>query len=426
MTPVSRDALAAEPELRAKLERLSPECSTADAELTQDAANHLLARIAWCRLAEPGDSTAGALVTALGAEPALRLLVNGTTAEEIAGAVSTAGAELTTRAISEGLERWRPRLDRAATVGDVDRALAVGLGVVTPGSAFWPPGFDDLGEHRPVALWTRGDPGLLRTTALSVVGARAATGYGTHVTAEIVDGVCQAGVTIVSGAAYGIDAVAHRTALAAEAPTIAVLAGGADRAYPAAHDSLLGRIASDGLVCAEMVPGSAPTRWRFRARNRLIAALSPATLVTEAGLRSGTINTAGHSATLGRALGAVPGPVTSAASAGCHLLIREYGAALVTGAREACELIGLDDRLNLPDPDDASAGHRTPPTHERILDALPLRGGRGLDAVVQRSGLSVGEARAALAELELLGQVRRLESAGGDAPLWALERRHGR
>ncbi|WP_244302846.1 DNA-processing protein DprA [Leucobacter coleopterorum] len=154
----------------------------------------------------------------------------------------------------------------------------------------------------------RGDTSLLKQTSLAVVGARACTSYGTYVTADLVGGVCASGITIVSGAAYGIDAVAHRAALAAEAPTIAVLAGGVDRPYPSAHGSLLEKIALTGAVCSEVVPGTAPTRWRFLQRNRIIAALARATLVTEAGLRSGSLNTAGHSAEIGRPSERFPAP----------------------------------------------------------------------------------------------------------------------
>ncbi|MCB1274551.1 MAG: DNA-processing protein DprA [Leucobacter sp.] len=411
-------SLSAEPELRAKLGEL------ARLEPTPEVADELLARVAWSRLAEPGDGIAGALIGAFGAGPLLRMLVERTAPRRIAQRAREAGLELPERGVVEAIARWSPRLDRSGTVGDIDRALAAGLGVVAPGSAHWPGSLDDLGAHAPLLLWVRGDPALLGAPSFSVVGARAATGYGTHITAEIVDGICQAGFSIVSGAAYGIDAVAHRTALAAEAPTVAVLAGGADRAYPAAHDTLLDRIAGAGLVCAEMIPGAAPTKWRFRMRNRLIASLSPVTLVTEAGVRSGTINTAGHAATLGRAIAAVPGPVTSAASAGCHLLIREYGAVLVTNAREACEVAGLDDHLDLGSGVGSGAGSaaRMPQLHERVLDALPLRGGRTSLEVARRAGVSEGDARGALAELEVLDRVRRGDSPDGEGVRWALVR----
>ncbi len=435
----SEARLSVDPELCTKLARLTAGSAHRD-PLEPDSdgaswADALLARIAWSRIAEPGDGVAGELRAAIGPAPALKLLIDGASPAQVAAIAAQAGLELPGRAIGEALSRWRPRLDRGETVADIERGLGSGLRAITPDDPNWPQTLRDLGPHEPVLLWVRGDPGHLSTPSLSVVGARAATGYGTHVTAEIVSGVCAAGLTIISGAAYGIDAVAHRTALAAETPTVAVLAGGADRAYPGAHDSLLERVSEAGAVCAEMIPGAAPTRWRFLMRNRIIAALSGATLVTEAGLRSGTLNTAGHAAELGRTIGAVPGPVTSTASAGCHKLIREYGAQLVTNAREACELVGLDDELDMrvavagaagvsPSPaTDAEPGAaRMRSTHGRVLDALPLRGGRELADIAKRAGVSEGEAMRALAELELLEHVKRY-GPGAAAPKWVLVRR---
>ena len=434
-------AVRAEATVRAKLERLSaggtPETATggavdgrsADASDGQRRADELLARIAWSRIAEPGDGVAGALLAVAGAGAALEMLVRGLSPARFSAEAASAGVELDAATVRAALSRWTPRLDRSGTLRDIDRALDAGLRIVVPGDAFWPVALADLGAHQPTALWLRGEASLLRTPALSVVGARAATDYGTRVTAEIVTGICGAGLAIVSGAAYGIDAVAHRTALAAAAPTVAVLAGGADRAYPAAHKTLLDRIAADGAVCAEMAPGSAPTRWRFLQRNRIIAALSGATLVTEAGMRSGTLNTAGHAASLGRPLGAVPGPVTSAASAGCHRLIREYAAALVTNAAEACELLALGDGLDLmigagvaDEATDGSTGSRESSLHRRVLDSLPLRGGRSISEASRRAGLGLDEVRGALAELELLGRVSRRDSPGSGEPLWGLVR----
>ena len=165
------------------------------------------------------------------------------------------------------------------------------------------------GRRAPLALWIRGDARhfgrLDRSVAL--VGARAATGYGEHVAMESAAGLSDRGFVIVSGGAYGIDAAAHRAALASEGVTVAFLAGGVDRLYPAGNSELLRRIASEGVLVAELPPGSAPTRWRFLMRNRLIAAAASATVVVEAGRRSGSLNTAGHAAQMGRPLGAVPG-----------------------------------------------------------------------------------------------------------------------
>lgn len=435
----------AEPEVRAQLERLSTgensgerleepvgECADRSADARRRA-DEVFARIAWSGIAEPGDGVAGTLLAGLGAGTALEILVRASGAAELRSAVAAAGIDLDAGTARAAFGRWAPRLSRARVLQDIDQALRAGMRIVVPGDAFWPDALADLGAHQPLMLWLRGEASLLRAPALSVVGARAATEYGTDVTAEIVTGVCGAGLTIVSGAAYGVDAVAHRAALAAGAPTVAVLAGGADHVYPAAHAPLLGRISRDGLVCAEMPPGSTPTRWRFLQRNRIIAALSGATLVTEAGMRSGTLNTAGHAASLGRTLGAVPGPVTSAASVGCHRLIREYGATLVTNASEACELLGFDDRfggvLESGIGGDAvgsgagSAGPRESSLHRRVVDALPLRGGRAASEVARRAGLSLEEARGGLAELELLGRVGRRDSPGVGEELWALVRR---
>lgn len=393
------------------------------APMEQQRADTLLARIAWSRVAEPGDGTAGMLVATLGAERALDLLVQGAEAGAIQQAMKEcrprAAGDISLRALTEALNRWTPRLNRAETVRDIERARESHLRVVLPGDPMWPTTLDDLGVHAPNMLWVKGDPHQLRAQSLGVVGARAATGYGSHVTAELVDGVCQAGIAIVSGAAYGIDAVAHRTALAAGTPTIAVVAGGADRPYPRAHESLLERISAAGVVCSEMVPGSAPTRWRFLQRNRLIACISQAILVTEAGVRSGSLNTAGHASQLGRPIAAVPGPITSAASAGCHKLVRDYDAVLVTNAQEVCELIGIDDSSALFTCDEED---RERAWVRRVCDALPLRGFRELTSIARLAGLGIDETRGMLAELELLGQVRRQAPADGGDSLWGLSK----
>lgn len=459
---MSAGPLSAEPRLVQVLGRID---SAAESQsITQQRADTLLARIAWSRIAEPGDGVAGLLTAVLGVEKSLSLLAQGVGAKELLQAFAEACDDehirLTGRSITEALARWVPRLSRSETVADIEQAAALGLSVLLPGDPLWPAGLDDLGSHAPNMLWVRGNPEMIGAYSLGVVGARAATGYGSHVTAELVDGVCRAGVAIVSGAAYGIDAVAHRTALAAETPTIAVVAGGADRPYPRAHESLLDRIASAGAVCSEMVPGSAPTRWRFLQRNRLIAALSHATLVTEAGVNSGSLNTAGHAAQLGRQIGAVPGPITSAASAGCHRLIRDYDAMLITSTRDVCELAGVDETSMLfggagSAEDDDSAGDdasadgsnrsggsesgshgndsestrrqvaresedRESASVRRVCDALPLRGFRDLVSIAKLAGLSPDYTRGVLSELELLGRVKRRDAGEGGVAQWSL------
>ncbi|MBD8054435.1 DNA-protecting protein DprA [Rhodococcus ruber] len=217
-----------------------------------------------------------------------------------------------------------------------------GMRVLIPGDAHWPSGIDALGDRTPVALWAKGDTELLTEPVwerLTVTGARASTGYGEHVTAELVQSAVEEGHRVLSGGAYGIDGAAHRAALAAEGPTIAVLAGGLDRLYPAGHTDLLTRISKHGLLLSEVPPGAAPTKWRFLQRGRLLAALSGTVVIAEAGYRSGTLHTAARAVELGRPVGAIPGPVTSAASAGCHRLLRDGLATVITGYDDIRELL---------------------------------------------------------------------------------------
>jgi DNA processing protein len=284
--------------------------------------------------------------------------------------------------------------------------------MLVPGDDEWPRGLGDLESHAPFALWVRGDPARLRAVerSIALVGARAATGYGEHVTIEAASGLVDRGFAIVSGAAYGIDGAAHRAALASQGTTVAVLAGGLDRFYPSGHEQLIGRIADRGAVIAEVPPGTTPTKWRFLLRNRLIAALSGATVVVEAGWRSGSLNTAGHAATLGRPLGAVPGPVTSAASAGCHRLLREFAATCVTNADEIAELLPVAADLSLTGPIPPGSGPGSIPTDMtasriRVLDAVSDRTPRRIERIAQLSGLALDRVRAELGLLELEGFV---------------------
>lgn len=195
---------------------------------------------------------------------------------------------------------------------------AQGVHLLCPGEPGWPGQLDDLGQARPYALWVRGTADLrdLCGQSVAVVGSRAATAYGTHMCAEITTGLAADGWVIVSGGAYGVDATAHRAALACGGRTVAVLACGPDPAYPREHGVLLDDIASQGAVVSEYPPGMPPARHRFLLRNRFIAALASGTVVVEAAARSGSLVTARHAGDLDRQLMAVPGPVTSAMSAG--------------------------------------------------------------------------------------------------------------
>lgn len=368
---------------RERLAGLVPEDVLGD----PDQVDHHHAHAVWSCLAEPGDGVAGALIAELGPVDALRVAL---------GSDGRTSAEL-----DAGRRRWQAR---AGTVDDAfDRAQRARARLVVPGGFGWPRAVDDLGVHAPRALWVRGALDALDgdRPAMALVGARAATSYGEHVTAEFATHLVRGGVSVVSGGAYGIDGMAHRAALASGGVTVAVLAGGVDRAYPSGHAELLARIAAGpGALMAEVPCGTAPTKWRFLQRNRLIAALAQATVVVEAGWRSGSLNTAGHAAALGRPLGAVPGPVTSAASAGCHRLLREYDARCITSVDDARELLGLGT------PEQRAASDRVDDT-TRILDALSSRSPRSAEDVARRAGFASEEARAILALLELEGRVRR-------------------
>jgi DNA processing protein len=324
-------------------------------------------------------------------------------------ASSTEQAEFAVGDLKAALDRWRPRVVSAAAVIALRQAARYSARLLVPTDASWPAGFADLGLHEPIALWLRGNESTLQSlgTSIALVGARAATGYGEHVTMEASAGLVDRGYSIVSGAAYGIDGMAHRAALASSGQTVAVLAGGVDRFYPTGHDALLTRIVEAGAVISELPCGAPPTKWRFLQRNRLIAAASQATVVLEAGWRSGSLNTAGHAATIGRPLGAVPGPVTSAASAGCHRLIREFDATLVTNADEMAELAPL--AVATSDVELDHAGERRDDRGSsgtiRVIDALSARAPRSSEDIARRAGLSVAAVQATLGAMELEGAV---------------------
>lgn len=373
------------------------------ADLDDDAVVERHARILWGQLAEPGDAVAGRLLAERGAADSLHALADGR---------MLTSATLTRQQLAEGERRWRPRLDPERLTHAISLAATTGVRHVDPTDACWPEGLAGLGDHAPLGLWVRGDANALARLAPSVaiVGARAATSYGEHVAMEIAAGLAGSGIPVVSGAAYGIDGAAHRAVLAVGGTTVALLAGGVDRPYPAGHTDLLQRIARTGAVVSEVPCGAAPTKWRFLARNRLIAAIADATVVVEAGWRSGSLNTAGHAASLGRAVGAVPGPVTSGASAGCHRMLREYDATCITSAADVRELLGLDVAPTLFD--------ELPRTDDRtrVRDALSTRSPRPVDDIARRSGMSHGEVEAVLGILLLDGAVERTPDGWRSVP----------
>ena len=273
----------------------------------------------------------------------------------------------------------------------------------------------------PLALWVIGPLRLddVAERAVAIVGTRACTAYGEYVAADLSAGLAEHDVAVVSGGAYGIDGAAHRAALAADGVTVAVLAGGVDVLYPAGHSALLHRVATHGLLVSEYPPGVRPARHRFLTRNRLVAALSGATVVVEAGIRSGAASTAAWARALGRVVCAVPGPITSAASTGCHILL-QAGAELVTRADEVREIIGRAGEFAGEQPRPADVLDALTDIERRVYEALPGRGARTPDEIAVASGLPATEVLGPLAMLEIAGLIERHEGR------WRLVRKPAR
>lgn len=317
------------------------------------------------------------------------------------------------------------------TLADLSRAERCGARLVVPEDDEWPAMplhaltvavAREPDDHRqqsdrtlapvpPLALWVRGGGRLdeLADRSVAVVGARAATAYGEHVAAELGHQLGERGWTVVSGGAFGIDGAAHRGALAAEAPTIAVLSCGVDRPYPAAHGALFHRIADDGLLVSEWPPGCAPLRHRFLVRNRLIAGLTRGTVVVEAAARSGAQATARRAQALGRRVLVVPGPVTSAMSVGCHELLRDEDlhAELVASAAHVIAAVGtIGDDLDAPVERPDAPRDGLSDLASRVLDACPVRTGVSPERLAAVAGCDVLDVLRVLPALEVADLVQ--------------------
>lgn len=362
-----------------------------------------LARAYLSRVAEPPAPALAAFVAEVGPVAAAELVRAGDVPPAVDGQTSARRAEY-----------------RAEE--DLGRVAALGGRLVVPEDDEWPTwpftaltlaaGHGLRCGLEPLALWVRGagDLAAMAARAVAVVGSRAASGYGQHVATEFGYGLAEAGVVVVSGAAYGIDGAAHRGALSAGGETIAVLACGVDVAYPAGHSGLLARIREQGLVVSEYPPTHTPARHRFLTRNRLIAALGDGTVVVEAGRRSGAKNTAATTSALGRVLMAVPGPITSASSVGCHELLRSGEAIAVSSVAEVIESTGRIG-ADLVESTRRSNGLGPPQGDAmRVHEALGLGRGSSAEAIAVESGVALPKVRALLPELELAGLAARVES----------------
>ena len=405
------------------------------------AGDERLARAALSWLAEPGDAQLGALLRIYSPSAIVSALTGGTwppgTVAPATPGLATPGPAtpglaipglaipglaipglaipgLAIPGLDRALRRWTARLGDLPTQHTLDGWARAGIRLLCPGDPGWPSQLAVLGDGSPWALWVRGraDLRFACLRSVSIVGTRAATGYGRHVCAELAAALAERGWAVVSGGAFGIDGWAHRGALSAEGITIAVLPSGLDDPYPRGHHELFQAIVAHGVLVSERPPGRAPTRPGFLVRNRLIAALSRGTVVVEAALRSGALNTARHARDLNRPLMAVPGPVTSAASAGCHLAIREWGAECVTSAADVLGQLsfGPDDPASRP-------GGRGPvlprdeldPVSRGVLEAVPARTGWGPARIAVSAGVDFDTVMRCLGQLAAGGYVERCE-----------------
>ena len=412
------------------------------------------ARAALTYLAEPADRWLNGLISAHGATRTLEAIRSGRLPDPSGDFAIPLFRQ---RTLQRSMERWRVRLEDLPTPDEVIAFRKSGIRLICPGDPEWPEQLADLGHEQPYALWLRGTADLrfncLRSVA--VVGSRAATAYGSYVAAEFAASVAARGWAVVSGGAFGVDASAHRGALGADGVTVAVLACGVDVPYPVGHTELFEAVAAQGVIVSEWPPGRTVSRLRFLVRNRVIAALSTGTLVVEAGERSGAVNTARHARDLGRRLMAVPGPVTSDQSAGCHRIIREWQGTLVTTAAEVIEHLSpigaileptkepavsdpacaasasaalassaLASPVDPPQPR-SSRRRRLRPALDldamdlettQVLDAMPARGGMATTRIAQRAGMVPTTAVRCLAALAASGFIERCDEG------WRLSR----
>ena len=365
---------------------------------SKDRALALVAAGSIAMVTEPGDRMAGALARALGRIELVELLIEGLHTASVVSALKTADALETCRqsfgdlesTLMDSRQRWLPRLSKSRLEHLFAQSAALKLKLVTPEQAHWPSGLNDLQDSAPAMLFVEGNQRSLLdlNEAVSIVGSRTASPYGLQVTKALVTELATASRATVSGGAIGIDAEVHATSVGLDLTTIAVMAGGMDRKYPKANFALFNRIREHGALVSELPPGVAPTRWRFLQRNRLIAALTPTTVVIEAGIRSGSIRTANNALELDRELLAVPGSILSGTSLGTNALIADNKALPLCDLRQFATG-SIDNSSSLAESALAKRAH----------DAVRELGYPTEGEIAKAAGLTTSELRLALTEL---------------------------
>lgn len=349
----------------------------------------VFARMRLSAIAEPGDEKLG-------------LALRRWTATELSGGLDDGfGGDA---GLGQLQQRWLSRDTAADAEKEVARAERHGVRFIAPGTAQWPTQLDDLGLRAPVLLRVMGSADLRSTAvrSIAIVGSRMATRYGDQTADQLAAELAALGWCVVSGGAFGIDAAAHRGAMAAGGLSLCVSAAGADIPAPAANTPLYMRLYDQGAVVSETPLGASPTKSRFLVRNRIIAALSRCVVVVEAALRSGARTTAREAAAMNRIVAAIPGPVTSSASAGCHVMIRDQQAVLVTTAAEVVELV-MPRASEAP----SSATHAAGEAQQLLLDVMVPDAALAADAIAQQSGVQLRDAVGQLMGLEEQGLVIR-------------------
>ena len=382
-------------------------------EYSKDRALELASAGCIAMITEPGDRMAGALARCLGKLSLVGLLIDGLETRSVVEALQQRGQLDSCRqsfgdlegTLADSRQRWLPRLSKSRLEQLFSQSAALKLKLVTAEDANWPTGLGDLQDSAPSMLFVEGDPVKLTklSQAVSIVGSRLASSYGLQVTSSLVRELAQVARPTVSGGALGIDAQVHRSSIEQRISTVAVMAGGMDRKYPSANFKLFKQVIDQGVLLSEMPPGVAPTRWRFLQRNRLIAALTPITVVVEAGIRSGSIRTANNALELSRELYAVPGSVLSGTSLGTNALIADNKAQILSDLK--CFATGS---FSISNQRIESA------IANRAQDAIRESGFPSLPEVAKLAGLTLSESELALRELTAQDKVIRNLGSNGE------------
>jgi DNA processing protein len=382
-------------------------------EYSKDRALELASAGCIAMITEPGDRMAGALARCLGKLSLVGLLIDGLETRSVVEALQQRGQLDSCRqsfgdlegTLADSRQRWLPRLSKSRLEHLFSQSAALKLKLVTAEDANWPTGLGDLQDSAPSMLFVEGDPVKLTklSQAVSIVGSRLASSYGLQVTSSLVRELAQVARPTVSGGALGIDAQVHRSSIEQRISTVAVMAGGMDRKYPSANFKLFKQVIDQGVLLSEMPPGVAPTRWRFLQRNRLIAALTPITVVVEAGIRSGSIRTANNALELSRELYAVPGSVLSGTSLGTNGLIADNKAQILSDLK--CFATGS---FSISNQRIESA------IANRAQDAIRESGFPSLPEVAKLAGLTLSESELALRELTAQDKVIRNLGSNGE------------